>query len=106
QANAQHVGAHLLDGLRVLQRTHNIIGDVRGLGLFSGFELVRDRASLEPATREAGNLVNRMKDHGILLSTDGPYENIIKMKPPLCLDVTNADFLLSTLDKVLREDGV
>jgi len=61
---------------------------------------------LEPAAHEASNLVNRMKDHGILLSTDGPYENIIKMKPPLCFDVANADFLLNTLDKVLREDGV
>ena len=106
QAHAHHVGAHLLDGLRTLQGTHDIIGDVRGLGLFSGFELVRDRASLEPAAHEAGNLVNRMKDHGILLSTDGPYENIIKMKPPLCFDEANADFLLDTLDKVLREDGV
>ncbi|NJM41673.1 MAG: hypothetical protein HC853_13405, partial [Anaerolineae bacterium] len=58
----------------------------------------------EPATDQASYLVNRMKDHGILLSTDGPYENVIKIKPPLCFDEGNADFLLHVLDKVLRED--
>ena len=106
QPHARRVGQYLLGGLRALQGTHKIIGDVRGLGLFSGFELVQDRATLEPATRQAGHLVNRMKEHGILLSTDGPFENVIKMKPPMCFDEANADFLLGTLDKVLREDGV
>jgi 4-aminobutyrate aminotransferase-like enzyme len=106
QAQALRVGNYLLDGLRRLQTQHEIIGDVRGLGLFSGFELVRDRVTLEPATDEASYLVNRMKDHGILLSTDGPHENVIKIKPPLCFDEGNADFVLAMLDKMLREDPV
>ena len=58
-------------------------GDVRGLGLFLGIELVRDRAARTPAAAMAGYVVERMKDHGILLSTDGPDHNVIKMKPPL-----------------------
>jgi 4-aminobutyrate aminotransferase-like enzyme len=104
QAQALRVGNYLLDGLRSLQTRHELIGDVRGLGLFSGFELVRDRTTLEPATDEATYIVNRMKDHGILLSTDGPHENVIKIKPPLCFDEGNADFMLAMLDKVLGED--
>ena len=104
QAHALRMGNYVMDGLRSLKHGNELIGDVRGLGLFSGFELVRDRATLEPATTEASYIVNRMKDHGILLSTDGPYENVIKIKPPLCFDEGNADFMLATLDKVLRED--
>ena len=104
QANALRVGNTLLDGLRSLQTKHELIGDVRGLGLFSGFELVRDRATLAPATDAATYIVNRMKDHSILLSTDGPFENVIKIKPPLCFDEGNVDFMLAMLDKVMRED--
>jgi 4-aminobutyrate aminotransferase-like enzyme len=106
QAQALRVGGYLMDGLRALQRVHPIIGDVRGLGLFCGFELVRDREAKTPATEEASYLVNRVKEHGILLSTDGPFENVIKIKPPLCFDEANADFVLATLDKVLREDAM
>jgi 4-aminobutyrate aminotransferase-like enzyme/Ser/Thr protein kinase RdoA (MazF antagonist) len=106
QAQALRVGNYLTDGLRALQGQHAIIGDVRGLGLFCGFELVRDRATKTPATEEASTLVNRVKEHGILLSTDGPFENVIKIKPPLCFDEANADFMLATLDKVLREDAI
>jgi len=106
QAQALRVGNYLMDGLRALQSQHTIIGDVRGLGLFCGFELVRDRATKTPATEEAGTLVNRVKEHGILLSTDGPFENVIKIKPPLCFDEANADFMLAILDKVLREDAM
>jgi 4-aminobutyrate aminotransferase-like enzyme len=103
QAQALRVGNHLLAGLRRLMGQHDIIGDVRGLGLFCGFELVRNRISKAPATEAATYVVNRLKDHGILLSTDGPFENVVKIKPPLCFDESNADFLLEMLDKVLRE---
>ena len=106
QANALDTGNYLIDGLRGLMADHPIMGDVRGLGLFSGFELVRERAGKAPATAQASQIVNRMKDHGILLSTDGPYENVIKIKPPLVFDRRNADFVIAMLDKVLREDDI
>ncbi len=102
QENARDTGAHLLGGLRELAGRHELIGDVRGRGLFLGFELVRDRETLEPAAQEAADLVERMKDRGILLSTDGPLHNAIKIKPPMVFTRANADFVLESLDEALR----
>lgn len=101
QRNAHDVGAHLIAGLEALHETHALIGDVRGLGLFVGVELVRNRQSLEPADREASFIVERMKDEGILVSTDGPLHNVIKIKPPLVFTRSNADRLIQTLDRIL-----
>jgi 4-aminobutyrate aminotransferase-like enzyme len=103
QQNALHVGSYLLAGLRDLQIHYPLIGDVRGLGLFIGIELVRDPDTLEPAAAEASHLVNQMKERSILLSTDGPLHNVIKIKPPIILSQENADFLLSELNAVLGE---
>ena len=75
---------------------------MRGLGLFIGVELVRDRDTLEPAGEEAGIIANRMRDRGVLVSTDGPFHNVLKIKPPLCFTERDADLLASTLDDVLR----
>ena len=83
---------------------HPLIGDVRGLGLFVGIELVLDRQTLAPAARQASYIANRMKERGILLSTDGPLHNVLKIKPPLVFTEANADHLVSTLDDILRED--
>ncbi len=102
QENARIVGAYLKDRLTTLAESHGLIGDVRGLGLFLGVELVKDRESLEPATAEAKDLVNRAKAAGVLLSTDGPDENVIKIKPPLCFGREHADILADTLDQLLR----
>jgi 4-aminobutyrate aminotransferase-like enzyme/Ser/Thr protein kinase RdoA (MazF antagonist) len=104
QRKALEVGAHLLQGLRELGERHPIVGDARGLGLFLGLELVRDRATLEPAGAEASYLANRMRERGILLSTDGPFRNVLKLKPPLCFTRADADRLVETLDRVLGED--
>ena len=101
QENARDTGEYLLSGLRDLAERHSIIGDARGLGMFLGFELVRNRETKEPAAAEAGELVNRMKDRGVLLSTDGPFHNVIKIKPPLIFSREDADFLLRNLDAVL-----
>ena len=101
QQNARETGEYLLSGLKDLADRHSIIGDVRGIGLFLGFELVRDRETKEPAGAEAGELVNRMKDRGVLLSTDGPFHNVIKIKPPLIFSREDADLLLRSLDDVL-----
>jgi 4-aminobutyrate aminotransferase-like enzyme len=83
---------------------HPLIGDVRGLGLFIGVELVLDRQTLKPAAVEATYIVERMKDHGILLSIDGPLHNVLKLKPPIVFNEENGDFLVSTLDMILAED--
>jgi len=104
QANAQKVGAHLIEGLRRLMDQHPLVGDVRGLGLFAGVELVSDRQTLEPAATQAAYLVNRLKECGILVSTDGPFHNVLKIKPPLVFTEANADFLITTIDKILTED--
>jgi 4-aminobutyrate aminotransferase-like enzyme len=103
QQNALEVGDYLKSELRWLQDRHRLIGDVRGLGLFLGIELVRDRDTLEPAGREATQIVERMKERGILLSTDGPFHNVIKIKPPLVFSMKDADVLVSNLDAVLRD---
>ncbi|HEX7779698.1 MAG TPA: aminotransferase class III-fold pyridoxal phosphate-dependent enzyme, partial [Vicinamibacterales bacterium] len=83
QRHALELGVRFLDGLRALMARHSLIGDVRGQGLFLGIELVRDRTTLEPAADEATELVNRLAARGILLATDGPFHNVIKIKPPM-----------------------
>jgi 4-aminobutyrate aminotransferase-like enzyme/Ser/Thr protein kinase RdoA (MazF antagonist) len=103
QQNALEVGEHLKQGLHALRERHALIGDVRGQGLFLGIELVRDRETLEPADREASQIVEQMKERGILLSTDGPLHNVIKIKPPIVFSRADAGFLLAGLDSVLEE---
>ncbi|MFN0119148.1 MAG: aminotransferase class III-fold pyridoxal phosphate-dependent enzyme [Blastocatellia bacterium] len=105
QDNALAVGRHWLEGLRDLMRRHAIIGDVRGSGLFLGVELVRDRVTLEPADTEASYVVNRLREAGILAGTDGPYHNVIKLRPPLVFTTADADFFTATLDRILQEDA-
>ena len=104
QENARAMGELLLEGLRSLQSRRPILGDVRGRGLFLGFEMVKDPATLEPAASEARALLNRMKEEGVLLSTDGPLQNVIKIKPPLVFSGADADFFLTRLERVLEED--
>jgi 4-aminobutyrate aminotransferase-like enzyme len=104
QENARKVGMHLMSGLRRLMEKHTLIGDVRGLGLFVGIELVLDREKLVPAAAQASYIANRMKERGILLSTDGPFHNVLKIKPPMVFTEENADFLVGTLDEILGED--
>jgi 4-aminobutyrate aminotransferase-like enzyme/Ser/Thr protein kinase RdoA (MazF antagonist) len=104
QENAGRAGQRLLDGLKGLMGKYPLIGDVRGLGLYIGVELVVDRSTLEPATEHADYIINRMRDHGILISTDGPLENVLKMKPPIVFSEINADEIVDALDKILQED--
>ncbi len=103
QAHAREVGARLLAGLRSLMTRHALIGDVRGTGLFIGVELVVDREARNPAPRHAIHVVERMRENGILLSTDGPDHDVIKIKPPLVFSAADADRLVDTLDRVLAE---
>ncbi|WP_456427817.1 aminotransferase class III-fold pyridoxal phosphate-dependent enzyme [Rhodocaloribacter sp.] len=103
QANARRVGTYLTERLTALMARHPLVGDVRGRGLFLGVELVRDRATLEPAAEAAAEIVNRAKERGVLLSTDGPLHNVLKIKPPLVFSTNDADRLVDTLDAVLTE---
>lgn len=105
QDHARRVGEHMLDRLRLLAQRHEIIGDVRGSGLFLGVELVRDRESRDPAGEEASFVANRMREKGILLGTDGPYHNVIKIRPPMPFDVDDAELLIAALDASLSELG-
>ena len=105
QEHARVTGARLLGGLRELQAEHPAIGDVRGMGLFVGFELVTDRETRDPAAELATELVNRAVDHGVLLSTDGPDHNVIKIKPPMVFSDADADRLVDTVDHVLTDIG-
>jgi 4-aminobutyrate aminotransferase-like enzyme/Ser/Thr protein kinase RdoA (MazF antagonist) len=105
QAHALRVGAHLMNGLKALQERFDLIGDVRGSGLFLGIDLVLDRNSREPAPLQASYVVNRLRDCGILTGTDGPRHNVIKLRPPLVFSEVDADLFVRTLDAVLQEDA-
>ncbi len=104
QAHAQRVGNRLLKGLKSFVGKYNMVADARGAGLFLGVELVRDFSTLEPAAEEAAFISNRMREHGILLGTDGPYHNVVKIRPPMPFDESDADYLLYVFEKILRED--
>ncbi|HEX7063407.1 MAG TPA: aminotransferase class III-fold pyridoxal phosphate-dependent enzyme [Woeseiaceae bacterium] len=101
--HARAVGEHVLAGLRELAERHALIGDVRGRGLFFGVELVRDRATLEPATAEAKRLINAMRDRGVLISRIGLHDNVLKIRPPMPFAREHADLLLSALDDCLSD---
>ncbi len=103
QEHARTVGEHLIKGLSALKPIHHLIGDVRGIGLFIGIELVLDHQKLTPATKEAADMVNRLKTAGILLGTDGPFSNVIKIKPPMVMTLEDADMFLRILDDELTD---
>src|SRR5688572_3240963 len=102
QSHALRVGQRLLEGLRTLQKQHELIGEVRGSGLFLGVELLRN--TREPATHEANRIVNQMRERGVLLGTDGPFHNVLKIRPPMPFSKADADLLLSVLAEVLSQD--
>ena len=106
QQNALETGAYLSGGLLELASRFPVIGDVRGPGLFLGFELVTDNTTLAPAAEQASYLSNRMRELGILMSIDGPFHNVLKIKPPMVFGKKDADFLMEMLEKVLREDSM
>jgi 4-aminobutyrate aminotransferase-like enzyme len=103
QAHALAVGERMLGGLRALGAEHELVGDVRGSGLFLGVELVLDRETREPAGEQASFVSNRMRELGILLGTDGPYHNVVKIRPPMPFDDADADRLVDSFDLILRE---
>jgi 4-aminobutyrate aminotransferase-like enzyme len=105
QVHAREVGDHLLGRLRLLPDRSALVGDVRGSGLFIGVELVRDRETLEPAAAEASDVVNRLREEGILIGTDGPHHNVLKVRPPMPFTTDDADALVSALETALLSFG-
>ncbi|MFN8670029.1 MAG: aminotransferase class III-fold pyridoxal phosphate-dependent enzyme [Gemmatimonadaceae bacterium] len=103
QENARVVGNHLLSGLRELQSRHALIGDVRGMGLFIGVDLVTDRASRAPATAAASYVVNRLREERILIGTEGPADNVLKIRPPLTVGRGDVEWAVAVLGRVLGE---
>ncbi len=103
QKNALEVGQALLKMLNDLKRNHDLIGDVRGQGLFIGIELIENMESLTPYAKATKQIVELMKEDRILLSVDGPDHNVIKIKPPMVFNSDNALFLVETLDKILSK---
>jgi 4-aminobutyrate aminotransferase-like enzyme/Ser/Thr protein kinase RdoA (MazF antagonist) len=104
QERALRIGNRMLDGLRPLLDRYPIVGDVRGSGFFLGVELVRDRETLEPAAEEASFVSNLMRERGVLLGTDGPFHNVVKIRPPMQFSESDADFLVATLEEILSSD--
>ena len=96
--NSQQVGKYIRQGLDRLQNKYDIIGDIRNNGLFFGVDLVNDQASKTPATSQAHQIINTMKDQGVLISRIGRHDNILKMRPPICFSKENADLLIENLD--------
>ena len=103
QERAAAVGAYLARRLRDFMDNCPLVGDVRGAGLYLGVELVEDHATLAPAAQQASYVINRAREKGILMSTDGPLHNVLKIKPPLVFSESNADFLVATLHDIFQE---
>jgi 4-aminobutyrate aminotransferase-like enzyme/Ser/Thr protein kinase RdoA (MazF antagonist) len=106
QKNALIIGNYFLSRLNELKQKHQLIGDVRGLGLFIGVELVLDRETLKPATKEANYVVERLRELGILVGTDGQYDNVLKIKPPIIYKKQDVNLFIECLDSILSEDFV
>ena len=103
QANAASVGGYLKGRLEELAGRHSLIGAVHGSGLYLGVEFVRDRGTLEPAAEETMAICDRLLELGVIMQPTSDRMCVLKIKPPLCLDVAGADFFAGTLDRVLTE---
>ena len=99
------VGAHLKRELKTRVERYDFIGDVRGRGLFISVEMVRDDLSKKPNSARADTIANRLKDKGILVSTDGKYDNILKIRPPLVFSFEHATEFLAAFDETMEEIG-
>jgi alanine-glyoxylate transaminase/(R)-3-amino-2-methylpropionate-pyruvate transaminase len=98
QANSLELGGRISAGLEKLKEKHNIIGDVRGKGLMLGIELVKDRATKEPAKAECAQLLESAREMGLLLGKGGLHGQTVRFAPPMCITKADADFLLEVLD--------
>ena len=105
QQNAKKVGSRFLRGLRRLQERHTLVGDVRGLGLMLGVQLVSDPASRLPATVQTLEVLEHAREMGVLLGKGGLDGNVLRIKPPLCITAEDVDFALDVLDRAIETTG-
>lgn len=99
QENCRVVGGHLLRGLQSLKEKHAIVGDVRGMGLMLGVELVRDRTTREPAKEETLDVLEDCREMSVLIGKGGLYGNVLRIKPPMCITKEDVDYALDVLDR-------
>jgi alanine-glyoxylate transaminase/(R)-3-amino-2-methylpropionate-pyruvate transaminase len=102
QENCRVVGARLKNGLKKLMAEHAIVGDVRGMGLMLGMELVRDRSSKEPAKAETLDVLEQAREMGVLFGKGGIDGNVLRIKPPMCITADDADFAVEVLYRALE----
>jgi alanine-glyoxylate transaminase/(R)-3-amino-2-methylpropionate-pyruvate transaminase len=105
QENAHRIGGRLLRGLRRLQDRHPLVGDVRGMGLMLGVELVTDRTTRAPASAQTLEVLEAAREMGVLLGKGGLDGNVLRIKPPLCIMAEDVDFALDVLDRALTRVG-
>jgi alanine-glyoxylate transaminase / (R)-3-amino-2-methylpropionate-pyruvate transaminase len=103
QQNARERGRQLKAGLAQLQRGHALIGDVRGMGLMLGVELVRDRGTKEPAKSAALDVLESAREQGLLIGKGGLDGNILRIKPPMCITAADVEFALDVLDQAFSK---
>ena len=103
QNNAQKTGVYLVKGLISLKQKYSLIGDVRGKGLFIGIEIIKNNNKLSPDTVVADKIVNALRQKRVLISSDGPNHNVLKIKPPMVFNIQDADYLLESLEAVLKK---
>lgn len=103
QENARILGERLMSKLTKLMAIHKNIGDVRGIGLTLGIEFIRDGSSLAPFPELAKAVAQRLADLGFLVTIDGIFKSVIKIKPPMCFTSSNVDQLVHGFDQVLTE---
>ncbi|HRS00317.1 MAG TPA: aminotransferase class III-fold pyridoxal phosphate-dependent enzyme, partial [Candidatus Sumerlaeia bacterium] len=101
QENCRITGEYLLEELKRLQGKHPLIGEVRGMGLMLGAELVKSQESREPAIAETAEIMEQTKERGLLIGKGGLFGNVLRIKPPMCFTKENADFLVKVLDESL-----
>lgn len=101
QENARVVGGHLKSRLQALATEHPIVGTVHGSGLYLGLEFIRDHTTLEPATEETEAICNRLLELGVIMQPTGDHQNVLKIKPPLCVSKESVDYFVDSLNRVL-----
>ena len=102
QENARKVGGRFIGGLRRLQQRHPLVGEVRGMGLMLGVQLISDPATRAPATAETLEVLEAARDMGVLLGKGGLDGNVLRIKPPMCITADDVDFALDVLDRALE----
>ena len=101
QENCRVVGARLKSGLKKLMAEHKLVGDVRGMGLMLGMELVRDRTTKEPAKAETLEILEHAREMGVLIGKGGIDGNVLRIKPPMCISAEDADYAVEVLHSAL-----